>query len=101
MMAGMAVFRRENQEPVVVPDSDTWRIDDQIAHVEAWLTDAANAESVRGSILDIGFDSRLNNSDCVVQGETIPLQFMRKLVELEITLWLSLYPPFLDQNGDS
>jgi hypothetical protein len=66
---------------------------EQIRDTTLWLNEMSNAESVRGCVLDIGFNSRLGD-DVAVQGETIPLEFMRRLVVLEIELWLSVYPPF-------
>ena len=63
----------------------------QIQEVGRWLAEEANAREVRGTILDIGFTSRLDGR-VVVQGEVIPLAFMRQLVPLDIELWLSIYP---------
>lgn len=59
-----------------------------------WLADSTNSESIRGAILNIGFNCRLNDSSVAVQGETVSLEFMQKLVQCEITLWLSQYPEF-------
>ncbi len=87
-----AVFRRDDKEPIEV--SSSWSLREQIADTDLWLAHIANVESVRGATLDIGFNARLNDTNVVVQGETVPLDFMRKLVEAQITLWLSIYPPF-------
>jgi hypothetical protein len=89
-----AVFRRDDRDPIEV--SGSWTIDQQIEQIQSWLSDSENAALVRGSILDIGFNSRLDGGRVAVQGETIPLEFMRKLVDSQITLWLSLYPQFSD-----
>ena len=91
-----AVFRRANEVPIEA--SNSWSLDEQIAEVDTWLSESANAELVRGSILDIGFNSRLNGDSIYVQGETIPLAFMGKLVDSQITLWLSLYPPLTEDD---
>jgi len=89
-----SVFRRNNQNPVEV--SDSWELAVQIESVDSWLANESNAKVVFGSILDIGFNSRLDGESVAVQGETIPIELMRKLVDLEITLWLSIYPAFED-----
>jgi len=87
-----AVLRCIDQDPIEV--SGAWLLAEQIAEVDEWLADSGNLDSVRGAILDIGFNSRLNDTNVAVQGETIPLAFMHKLVQGEVTRWLSLYPPF-------
>jgi hypothetical protein len=91
-----SVFRREGNEPVEV--STSWELESQIQEICQWLEDARNADLVRGSVLDIGFNSRLGN-EVAVQGETIPLVFMQQLVALNVQLWLSIYPTF-DEASD-
>jgi hypothetical protein len=86
-----AVFRLEGRDPIEV--SEEWNLEEQIRETSAWLENSANAADVRGSVLDIGFTSRLHPR-LAVQGEVIPLSFMRRLVELEIVLWLSIYNRF-------
>jgi len=91
-----AVFRRgESLETLQV--SDSWSLSEQIADVSQWLREPNNAEQVHGATLDFGFNCRIGNR-IAVQGETVPLEFMRQLVDLNITLWLSIYPPF---EGDA
>jgi len=85
-----SVFRLENAEPIQA--SADWTLSRQIDEVTDWLDNVENARRVRGSVLDIGFDWRLDGSKVMVQGETVPLGFMQKLVSLDITLWLSIYP---------
>lgn len=86
-----AVFRRRSQETLEV--SSSWLLAEQIADVSRWLQDPANAEQVRGSTLDFGFNCRIGD-EIAVQGETVPYEFLQQLVELNVTLWLSIYPPF-------
>jgi hypothetical protein len=93
-----AVFRLKHAEPIEV--SESWELDRQIADAAQWLDDPTNAERVRKSILDFGFNSRLGGG-IAVQGETVPVEFMRRLVLLDITLWLSIYPSFSDSPHDS
>jgi hypothetical protein len=85
-----AVFRRVGESPIEIAES--WDFASQIADLTFWLSQPENAEKVKGAILDIGFNSRLES--VAVQGESIPLEFMRQLVGLNVELWLSLYPPF-------
>ena len=87
-----AVFRRDGQDAIEV--SASWTLAEQIRDVSCWLQQTTNAESVRGCVLDIGFNSRLDGAGVAVQGETIPVGLMRQLVALDIDLWLSIYPPF-------
>ena len=87
-----AVFRRDGRDAIEV--STSWKLDEQIRDTNGWLQSAANAESVRGCVLDIGFNSRLDGVFVSVQGEIIPWEFMRQLVAFDIELWLSIYPPF-------
>lgn len=97
------VFRLPNGERITGDDS--WQLAESIQATQAWLSVPENAARVRGATLDIGFNSRVNTFDSqlgdtvAVQGETIPVDFMRRLVELEITLWLSLYPPFCEEKA--
>gem|GEM_PF-6889810 len=86
-----AVFRHKERPAVEV--SDSWDLRTQIDEVGRWLAEESNAQQVRGTILDIGLNSRLDGR-VVVQGEVIPLAFMRQLVSLDIELWLSIYPDF-------
>jgi hypothetical protein len=86
-----SVFRREGSDPLEV--SSSWSLSEQIRDIECWLERYENAELVRGSVLDIGFNSRLSQQ-VAVHGETIPLVFMQRLVALDVELWLSIYPPF-------
>jgi len=88
-----AVFRLKDAEPIEV--SESWDLERQIADAAQWLDEPKNGDRVRGSTLDIGFNCRLSDR-VAVQGETVPVEFMRRLVSLEITLWLSIYPPFSD-----
>jgi hypothetical protein len=87
-----AVFRRDGQDAIEA--SASWTLVEQIRDVSCWLQHAANAELVHGYVLDIGFNSRLDGVAVAVQGETIPVAFMRQLAALDIDLWLSIYPPF-------
>lgn len=87
-----AVFRRAEKGAEAIEVSESWSLADQIADVIAWLQHDENAELARGMVLDIGFDCRLGPR-IAVQGETIPLEFMQRLCALDITLWLSIYPP--------
>lgn len=87
-----SVFRIQDEESLEV--SDSWELAKQIEAVDAWLFEDANSRTVRGAVLDIGFNSRLGSPDVAMQGETVPLEFMRRLVDNNITLWLSIYPPF-------
>ncbi|MCA9070255.1 MAG: hypothetical protein KDA84_15080 [Planctomycetaceae bacterium] len=90
-----SVFRIENHEPIEA--SGHWRLDQQIEEVSDWLQEEHNAERVRGSILDIGFNSRLHGS-IAMQGEVLPTEFLRQLVSLDITLWLSIYRRFTNET---
>lgn len=90
-----SVFRIQDNEPIEV--SEHWRLDQQIEDISAWLQVDQNAEAVRGSILDIGFDSRLREK-VVMQGEVLPTAFMGQLVSLDITLWLSIYRRFSEET---
>jgi len=90
-----AVFRRRPLDPIEV--SDGWALDVQIEDASRWLQNPKNAEQVRDSILDIGFNTRPSEK-VAVQGETIPLKFMQQLVDLGITLWLSIYPPLVENQ---
>ena len=83
------MIRREEQDAIEV--SEGWNLEAEIIDVRASLENPADAAGVKGTVLDIGFDSRLG-AGIAVQGETIPLEFMRQLVELDITLWLSIFP---------
>lgn len=91
-----AVFRRANQAPSEASNSSSFA--EQIAEVDRWVSESANAKPVRGSTLDVGLNSRLNGDSVAVQGETLPLAFMQKLVDSQITRWLSLYPPFSEDT---
>jgi hypothetical protein len=86
-----AVFRGDGRDAIEV--SASWVLAEQVRDATHWLAQGGNAESVRGRVLDIGFNSRLDGT-LAVQGETIPLEFMKQLVALEIELWLSIYPAF-------
>jgi hypothetical protein len=86
-----AVFRRDGQDAIEV--SASWTLLEQIRDASCWLQHPTNADSVHGYVLDIGFNSCLGVV-VAVQGETIPVGFMRQLVALDIDLWLSIYPPF-------
>jgi hypothetical protein len=86
-----SVFRIDGGKPTEV--SASWDLAEQIAEVARWLERFGNAELVRGSVLDVGFNSRLGER-VAVQGETIPVAFMQRLVALDVELWLSIYPPF-------
>lgn len=94
-----AVFRLDIGEPIQV--SESWILREQIADVSAWLRDPANAESVRNSCLDFGLNCRIGEdlaleggrmSTIAMQGEVMSCEFMRQLVDLNIDLWLSIYP---------
>jgi hypothetical protein len=85
-----SVFRRTDGEQFEA--SASWILDEQIGEVALWLNQPENGESVRDSILDIGFNSRLGER-VAVQGESVPVSFMQKLVKLNVELWLSIYPP--------
>jgi hypothetical protein len=94
-----AVFRRESGEPIQA--SDSWILREQIADVSAWLLDPANADSVRNSILDFGLNCRIGEpmvgrdsrmTTIAMQGEVVSREFLRQLVDLNIELWLSIYP---------
>lgn len=89
----MSAVLHNNNRSKSIEISASWNLSEQINEAKAWLADPHNAESVRGWTLDIGFNSRLGK-DIAVQGETIPLNFMQRLVELEVVLWLSIYPAF-------
>ena len=91
-----SVFRRESEPSIEVTES--WSLDEQISDVSEWLDQSNNAALVRGSVLDIGFNYRIDGRAVAVQGETVPLEFMRRLVGLDITLWLSIYPPSSDKT---
>jgi len=91
-----SVFRRKGNDPIEV--STTWNLVEQVREVSQWLELDCNAKLIRGSVLDIGFNSRLGEK-VAVQGETIPLSFMGRLVALDVELWLSIYPPF-DEASD-
>jgi hypothetical protein len=78
-----AVFRREGQDAIEI--STSWGLAEQIRDVSRWLERRANADLVRGSILDVGYNSRLGRG-VAVQGETIPVEFMRQLAALDVTL---------------
>lgn len=86
-----SVFRRKGSESI--ESSTSWDLAEQLRDVTVWLAEPGNAELVRGSVLDVGFNSRLGDV-IMVQGESIPASFMRQLVALDIDLWLSIYPPF-------
>src|SRR5712691_6043081 len=88
-----SVFRREGVEAIEV--SDSWSLAEQLAEGTLWLDQSGNAELARDSILDIGFNSRLGER-VSVQGESVPISFMQRLVALNVELWLSIYPPFAD-----
>lgn len=93
-----AVFRLNDGESIEI--SESWELERQVADISEWLDEPNNGERVRGSTLDIGFNSRLGDG-IAVQGETIPVGFMRRLVLLDVTLWLSIYPPFSDPSPKS
>jgi hypothetical protein len=93
-----SVFRREGAEPIEA--SRSWDLAEQIRDVAEWLDRSGNPEKVRGSTLDIGFNCRLS-AQVMVQGESIPVSFMRRLVALNIVLWLSIYPPFAEPGDGS
>jgi hypothetical protein len=76
-------------EPIEV--STAWGLSPQIEDISTWLSVPENADRIRGSILDIGFDCRLNGRTVAVQGETVPTGFMERLASLHVTLWLSIY----------
>ena len=88
-----AVFRKKGQQAIEV--SQSWELETAIADVSRWLRESSKAMSVRGWVLDIGFNSRLDS--VAVQGETVSVAFMRQLVDHDIDLWLSLYPPVESQ----
>ena len=91
-----AAFRCPSGEQIEA--SESWVLDDQIADVIRWLDKPENSKQVRGSTLDFGLESRLGNG-IFVQGEAVPLEFMQRLCELGITLWLSIYPrPPISEN---
>ena len=90
-----SVFRREGSEPIEA--SCSWNLAEQLIEVAQWLDRVENGELVRGSVLDIGFNSRLGQQ-VAVQGETIPVSFMQRLVALNVALWLSIYPPFAEPS---
>lgn len=94
-----AVFRIKGAESIEV--SLGWELRPQIQDVCSWLSIPENAEIVRDSVLDIGFNCRLNATMVAVQGETIPTDFMGILASLNVTLWLSIYPPFVDPSARS
>jgi len=84
-----AVFRFEGRKETIEV-SDSWLLAEEIPEIAAWLNDQSNAAKVRGSILDIGLASRLDR--CAAQFESIPVEFMKLLVDLNIRLDLSIYP---------
>jgi len=86
-----AVFRQPDGERIEV--SVSWVLAEQVADAAHWLGDPGNEDLVRGSVLDIGFNSRLGER-VAVQGETIPREFLKTLAALDVELWLSIYPPF-------
>ena len=86
-----SVFRRTKKGPLEV--SKAWVLDVQIDEISRWLGQTQNGELIRDTILDIGFNSRLCGK-VAVQGETIPLPFMQRLVEHNVTLYLTIYPWF-------
>lgn len=93
-----SVFRCKDKEPIKV--SSDWDLATQIRDVSLWLENDFNTELIRGSVLDIGFNSRLR-TDVAVQGETIPLSFMQRLVAVEVELWLSIYRCCFSDSTDS
>lgn len=91
-----AVFRLNDGASLAV--SDHWDFRAHVGDIVKWLSFSENRNQVVGSVLDIGFNSRLSEK-IVVQGEELSVEFMRDLADLNVTLWLSIYSPFSHKDS--
>lgn len=68
---------------------DNWRLPDQAAALEAWLTENRATLKPDQYIADIGFSVR---ADATGGGAAVSPRMMRSMADLGITLFLSEYP---------
>jgi hypothetical protein len=57
--------------------------------------------SIQSKCLDFGYDCELNERDCMVQGESLPVELLKLCAELGIRIDLSLYPSASSNIFDS
>lgn len=58
------------------------------------LKELAKMGSVEDQVMDFGYDCRLN-SKVLMQGEYLPVTFLKLVAKFEINVALSMYPPLV------
>ena len=81
------------------PSSDGWDLDNQIEECSKWISNNKKKLNGRKWVLDIGYSDGARD-DVAVCGYTIPISFMKKCVDNNITLWLSSYGERFDAIYD-
>ena len=107
-IGGFRVEKSRYNKVVNVKLSESWHLAEQIP--ETLLELNALSGEIRqmqeqGVIedlqLDLGFVSRLQDPDVVIQVDAVPVELLKILSELGILLVLSTYPNFDDNEGSA
>ena len=94
----MATYLRSHDGAHSHDVSSAWAFEEQTREAAAWIrTNGAKLAEAEAWILDIGYDYDGREGaepplEKVSYGGTLTPEFMRLLVEHNVTLWLSYYP---------